>query len=103
MQTTHKTKIREEISMKHRMLTIIKVGLGIVIGVFMAATVVPAQAGHDNNPPVSDKAAVENGKVTGLPPGTTFPLPDECFGVLINRRNCLCPPPEWRTSRSFSC
>src|SRR5688572_19728760 len=61
--------------MKHRILTIIKVGLGIVIGVFMATTVVPAQAGP----------------------------PDECFGALLNRRNCLCPPPEWRTSRSFSC
>ena len=62
--------------MKHRRLTIIKVGLGIVIGVFMGATIVPAQVGP----------------------------PDECFGALLSRRNCLCPPPEWRTStQSFWC
>lgn len=86
------------------MLTIIKVGLGIVIGAFMAATIVTAQTSRDDNPPVSDKSAVENGKATGLPTGTVFPLPDECFGVLLNRRNCLCPPPEWRTStQSFWC
>ena len=61
--------------MKHRMLMIIKVGLGIVIFAFLAATEVSAQVSP----------------------------PDECFGALLNRRNCPCPPPEWRTGRNFSC
>ena len=53
--------------MKNKMLMMIKVGLGIVIGAFMVVIVVPALAGRDDNSPDSDKLAVENAMLTGLP------------------------------------